>query len=110
MALIPQEVESWREKLESAKERVLSHKKFPSVVKQELEALEKDLAGYDLDFSVEILRQLAEALVRNDSNDDALRLRYARSILKTVKSGDPMEIMWVTQMIAVHGATMKSRG
>ena len=42
---------------------------------------------------------------KTDGND-ALRLRFARSILKRVTSGNPLEIMWVTQMIAGHGATM----
>ena len=101
----PKEIRAVREKLEVAKERCLSRKDFPPVVIVELEGIEKDLAAYDPDFVAEILRQLAEAMIKNDGND-ALKLRYARSIMRTVRSGDPMEMQLVVQMIAIHHATL----
>jgi hypothetical protein len=107
LALTQQEIEFWRDKLEFEKEKVPSRKKFPSDVSQELDALEKELTGYgyDLEFSAEILRQIAESLVRCDGND-RLRLRCARSIVKGVTSGNQFEMLLVTQMIAFHCATM----
>ena len=96
-----------RDKLEFEKEKVPGRKKFPSDVNQELDALEKELTGYgyDPEFSAEILRQIAESLVRCDGND-RLRLRFARSIIKGVTSGNQFEMLLVVQMIGVHGATM----
>ena len=105
MAITQQELDFWREKLELAKERDLSRKNFSSDVRQELRALEKDLAGYDPDFIAELLRQIAASTVGRDGNA-AVRIRYARSIIKTVKSGDPMEMLQVVQMIAVHHASI----
>jgi hypothetical protein len=52
----------------------------------------------------EILRQLAAAMVPDGNN--ALRLRFARSLLKTVKPGDQMQMLQVTQIIVIHLATM----
>ena len=36
-----------------------------------------------------------------------MKLAFARSLLKTVTSGDPMEMLLVSQMIPVHNATME---
>jgi hypothetical protein len=107
LALTQQEIDFHRDKLEFEKEKVPGRKKFPSDVNQELDALEKELAGYgyDPEFSAEILRQIAESLVRCDGND-RLRLRFARSIIKGVTSGNQFEMLLVVQMIGVHGATM----
>jgi len=105
LALTQQEIDSWRDKLEVGKERCLSRKNFSPEVIGELEAFEKDLFGYDPDFVAEILRQIADSTVGQDGNH-AVRIRYARSIIKTVKSGDPMEILLIAQMIALHHATM----
>jgi hypothetical protein len=105
LALTQQEIDPLREKLEIAKEKTLRWNKFPSLVNQVLEALEKDLSGYDPAFAEEILRQLVEVMDRIDIND-ALKLSFARSILRAVKSGDPMEMLLVTEMITVHDAKM----
>ena len=106
MAITQQELDFWREKLESSRKKGdLSRKNFSSDVRQELRALEKDLAGYDPDFIAELLRQIAASTVGRDGNA-AVRIRYARSIIKTVKSGDPMEMLQVVQMIAVHHASI----
>ena len=102
-----EEVRHWRQELERTKQIHLSRKNLPAEAKEELDALEKNLAGFDQYFVDEILRQLAELLVGFDGNDQ-LRLRFAHSILSTVKSKDPMEMLLVTQMIAVHVASMNS--
>ena len=101
MALTEEEIAAWRKKLEIGKERALSRKTFSRDVKDELDGLEKDLTGFDPDFLAEVLRQLTESLRRYDGNN-ALRLRFARSIIKTVKPGDQMQMLLVIQMIAVH--------
>jgi hypothetical protein len=107
MAVSDEEVAHWRDKLEFEKAKVPGRKNFPSDVNQELDALEKELAGYgyDPEFLAEILRQIAQSLVTHDGNV-RLRLRWARSIIKGVKSGDPMEMLLVVQMICVYGGTM----
>ena len=104
MALTEEEKAAWREKLEHAKERALSRKNFSRDVKEELDGLEKDLTGFDPDFLAEILRQLAAAMVPDGNN--ALRLRFARSILKIVKPDNPIKMLLVTQIIVSHLATM----
>ena len=104
MALTDEEIASWREKLEHAKERDLSRKKFSRDVKEELDGLEKDLTEFDPDFLAEILRQLAAAMIPDGNN--ALRLRFARSILKIVKPDDPIKMLLLIQIIASHLATM----
>jgi hypothetical protein len=107
LAFTQQETAFWRDQLDREKEKLPGREKFPSDVNRELDALEKELTGYgyDPDFSVDILRQIAESLVRRDGNDQ-LRLRFARSIIKGVKSGDQMEMLLVVQMISGHVATM----
>ena len=107
LAFTQQETAFWRDQLDREKEKLPGREKFPSDVNRELDALEKELTGYgyDPDFSVDILRQIADSLVRCDGND-RLRLRFARSIIKGVKSGDQMEMLLVVQMISGHVATM----
>jgi hypothetical protein len=107
LAFTQQETAFWRDQLDREKEKLPGREKFPSDVNRELDALEKELTGYgyDPDFSVDILRQIAESLVRCGGND-RLRLRFARSIIKGVKSGDQMEMLLVVQMISGHVATM----
>ncbi|MGA9197969.1 MAG: hypothetical protein WB037_23020, partial [Pseudolabrys sp.] len=77
-----EEVRHWRQELERTKQIHLSRKNLPAEAKEELDALEKNLAGFDQYFVDEILRQLAESLVGFDGNDQ-LRLRFAHSILST---------------------------
>ena len=105
MALSPEEIESWRRKLELAKEWDLSRKQFSSDIKKELNAIEKDLIGFDQDFSEEILRQLAEATIKYDGNK-ALRLRYTWSIIKGMAPKNQLEVLLLIQMIAVHHAAL----
>jgi len=105
LALSPEEIESWRRKLELAKEWDLSRKQFSSDIKKELNAIEKDLIGFDQDFSEEILRQLAEATIKYDGNK-ALRLRYTWSIIKGMAPKNPAEILLLIQMIAIHHAAL----
>jgi hypothetical protein len=111
MAVSKQEEAYWRDQLDREKEKLPGRKKFPSDVNQELDALETELTGYgyDPDFSVDILRQIAESLVRCDGND-RLRLRCARSIIKGVKSGDHMQMLLVVQMIGSHVGAMTFSG
>lgn len=96
-------VESFRKEWELAKERALSRKQFSSEIKEELDAIQKDLSdsGFDPDFSEEILRQLAEATIKYDGNK-ALRLRYTWSIIKGMAPKNQLEILLLIQMIAVH--------
>jgi len=101
LALSPEEIESWRRKLELAKEWDLSRKQFSSDIKKELNAIEKDLSGFDQDFAEEILRQLAEATIKYDGNK-ALRLRYTWSIIKGMAPKNQLEVLLLIQMIAVH--------
>ena len=103
-ALTKEQIALWREKLEHAKERDLSRKNFSRDVKEELDGLEKDLTGFDPDFLAEILRQLAAAMIPDGNN--ALRLRFSRSILKIVKPDDPIKMLLLIQIIASHLATM----
>src|SRR5262245_43668748 len=107
MALTREVIASLRDELDREKEKLPGREKFPSEINRELDALEKELTGngFEPDFSVEVLRQIAESLVRRDGNDQ-LRLRFARSIIKGVKSGDRMEMLLVVQMIAGYVATM----
>jgi hypothetical protein len=80
--------------------------KLPSVDGM-LELLKKDLSGYDPYFSVGIFHQLAELERRKvDDAVDTIKLGFARSILKTVTPGNQIEMLMVTQMIAVHDAMM----
>ena len=111
MAVSKEEEAYWRDQLDREKEKIPGRKEFPSDVNQELDALEKELtgSGYDPDFSVEILRQIAESTVRCDGND-RLRLRCARAIIKGVKSGDHMQMLLVVQMIGVHVGAMTFSG
>jgi hypothetical protein len=79
LALTEEEERAWREKLEVEKEKALGRKHFSPDVKQELEAIETDLAGCNPDFVAEILRQLAEAMFGYGGGHCVLRVRYARS-------------------------------
>ena len=105
MALSPEEVEAFRNKLELAKQWDLSRKQFSPDIKEELKAIEKDLSGFDQDFAEEILRQLAEATIKYDGNK-ALRLRYTWSIIKGMAAKNQLEILLLIQMIAIHHAAL----
>src|SRR5262245_40807975 len=71
LGVSPEEIRAWREKLEIEKEKIPGRTKFPSDVKRELDDLEKELTGYgyDPEFTVELLRQLADSLVRCDGKN-----------------------------------------
>ena len=77
--------------------------KLPSA-DEAVEALKKDLTGYDEDFSFGILIQLGALSLTKDPHGAGVL--FARSVLKKVRSGDHMEMLLVTQMLAVHDATM----
>src|SRR5262245_3147792 len=89
-----EELQTEKDKLRS--DKVAVSEKFPSHVEQALEALKKDLSAYDPHFALALFAQV-----------DAVARRKARSLLKTVTSGDPMEMLLVSQMIPVHNATME---
>ena len=93
-------------KFEIDKQRLFSRKNFPSDVNQELDGLQKDLADFDPDFSAEIIRQLGNAMAGYGGGNYVLRVRYARSFFKAVKSGDQMGMLLVTEMLAVHDVKM----
>lgn len=101
------------EKLQAEKDKLRSDKvavseKFPSHVEQALEALKKDLSAYDPHFALALFAQVdAVARRKDDDFEDVMKLAFARSLLKTVTSGDPMEMLLVSQMIPVHNATME---
>ena len=69
-----------------------------------VKALKKELSGYDEDFSFGILMQLGSLSLTKDPHGAGFL--FARSVLKKVRSGDHMEMLLVTQMLAVHDATM----
>src|SRR5262245_46199002 len=104
------------EKLQAEKEKLRSDKvavseKFPSHLEQALEALKKDLSAYDPHFALALFAQVdAVARRKDDDFEDVMKLAFARSLLKTVTSGDPMEMLLVSQMIPVHNATMENCG
>jgi hypothetical protein len=105
---ISYEQERWyRDQLERAKEKIHSHKDFPEELRWELDALELELVefGFEPDFTAEILRQITGSLSSWDGNK-RLSLRFARSIIKKVKTGDQMEMLLVMQMICDHIAKM----
>jgi len=105
---ISNEQERWyRDQLERVKEKIHSHKDFPEEFRWELDALELELVefGFEPDFTAEILRQITGCLSSWDGNK-RLSLRFARSIIKNVKTGDQMEMLLVVQMICDHIAKM----
>jgi hypothetical protein len=106
LGLTQDEIRAAREKFEIDKERCLTRKNFPSDVNRELDELQKDLADFDPDFSAEIIRQLGQAMFGYGGANYALRVRYARSFFKAVKSGDQMGMLLITEMLAVHDAKM----
>ena len=98
-----------REKLEAEKAKSGAGavtEKLHSVVEEALAAIKKTLSGYDPRFSFGILSQLDATEAKDDA--DGMKLLFAHSILKTVTSGNPIEMMLVIQMIAVHNASIGS--
>ena len=64
-------------------------------------------SGFDPYFSFGILAQLSSLKSgKYDDINDAMKLLFERSILKTVAPGNQIEMMLVTQLISVHQAMM----
>lgn len=98
------------EKLQAEKDKVnarRNEKKFQAEIDKARELVKKDFSGFDPYFSYGILTQL-NSLKRGkyDDADDAMKLLFERSILKTVTPGNQIEMMLVTQLISVHQAMM----
>ncbi len=76
----------------------------PSSFEEDLAVIEEALSGYDPGLSYRILGQLRAIGSKEDPS--GARVLFWRSILKTVTSGKPIEIMLVTQMIVLHETYM----
>lgn len=98
------------EKLEAVKDEVNSRrneKKLQAEIDKARELVKKDFSGFDPYFSFGILTQLSSLKCgKYDDVDDAMKLLFERSILKTVTPGNQIEMMLVTQLISVHQAMM----
>jgi hypothetical protein len=97
------------EKLEAEKDKLSPSYKLQARIDEARELVKDDFNGFDVSFSFGILTQLcALKSGKYDDVDDAMKLQFERSILKTVTSGNQIEMMLVTQMIAVHNAIIGS--
>src|SRR5262245_20432437 len=102
----------WDQKLQIEKDKLRSggvadSEKLQSVINEAHALVKNDFSGFDPIFSFGILCQL-ESLKggKLDDVDDAMKLLFERSILKTVTPGNLTEMLLVTQMISVHNAMM----
>ena len=98
------------EKLQAEKDEVnarRNEKKLQAEIDKARELVKKDFSGFDPYFSFGILTQLSSLKSgKYDDVDDAMKLLFERSILKTVAPGNQIEMMLVTQLISVHQAMM----
>src|SRR5262245_20901932 len=98
------------EKLQAEKDKLRSsrnEKKLQAEIDKARELVKKDFSGFDAFFSYGILAQLSSLKCgKFDDVDDAMKLAFERSILKTVTPGNQIEMLLVTQLISVHHAMM----
>jgi len=99
-------------KLEAEKDKVnarRNEKKLQAEIDKARELVKQDFSGFDPYFSFGIFTQLSSLKCgKYDDVDDAMKLLFERSILKTVTPGNQIEMMLVTQLISIHEATMNS--